>query len=102
MESVDLVEEQSNFDNRSPNFEHFISSIFDGEIYKQYRELKENKQIVLISLFSDGVPLNNCSSTELYPIFIKVHNLNCEEEKKIFLYSNFYGDGKPEIDFFFG
>lgn len=85
---------------RQSSSEEFISSIFDGEVYKDYINLKNESNIILLTLFSDGVRIFKSSSNEIWPIFIKVHNIIGGEVDKVFLSSNFYGGTKPNVDFY--
>lgn len=77
-----------------------ISSIFDASVFRKYSQLKQSDQIILLTVYSDGVEIEKSSSKQGWPIWIKVHNIKSSEEDKIFLYSNFYGDCKPELTFY--
>ena len=79
-----------------------IRSVFDGEIFQQYQRNKPNPadRLLLITLFSDGVQVSRSSKSEVWPIYLKVNDLNCAEEEKTFLNACFYGASKPDPGFF--
>ena len=82
-----LLENKPLFANRS-HLDGLISSIFDGQVYKEW---KENNEIFILTNFSDGIRFSKLSSNELWPSFIKVNDLDCNKEDKfvfIFLWGN--------------
>lgn len=102
--SLSLIQELNIILNEKPivneisSNEHSISSIFDGDIYKDYLNLKEDR-IIIISLYSDGVKISKSkrSSKKIWPIFFKIHDLDCPESEKVFLLSSFYGEPDPNF-----
>lgn len=73
-------------------------SIFNSKVYKEYLLLKPNELIVTITLFSDGVKVFNSSKTEIWPVFIRIEDLDCSLDDKTLLYSCFHGKSKPNVE----
>ena len=85
--------------NSSTNNET-ISSIFDGDVYKEYLSSYPDKKIIALTLFSDGLQVSSTSSDNLHPIFIRVNDIDSSLDEKTFLYSCYYGSSKPPLDFY--
>ena len=75
-----------------------VNSFYDSSNYKNFRNLHKNELIGCLGAFSDGVRLSK--STDIWPQFLQLKNLNCDFEKKIFLNSCFKTYSKPKLDFF--
>lgn len=82
--------------------EELIKSVFDADICKQYQSIRTNPndRLMLITLFSDGVQVSHSSKSEVWPIYLKINDLDCSQEEKTFLYSCFHGSSKPDPEFF--
>ena len=77
-----------------------INSIFDGAVYRRCQLMSPSRRIVGLTLFSDGVSPSRSDSSSAWPIYIKVHDLDCSAEEKTFLYANYFGDSKPDPNFY--
>ena len=95
-----LLESKKLIERTSQEESDLISTIFDGSVYKEYQNLKRNKSIIILTAFSDGVSISKSSKFNVWPIFIKLNDLSCSQEQKTFLYANYYGESKPDINFF--
>ena len=94
LESKPLRNPNSSTDNET------ISSIFDGEVYKEYRNNYPDKKIIALTLFSDGLQVSSTSSDNLHPVFLRVNDIDSSLDEKTFLYSCYYGSSKPPLDFY--
>lgn len=91
------------FDNYNiipAKFSETIDTFFDGKIYKYFYELLKDKQMVSLMFFSDGVPVFNSNKTQLYPIFMKVNEIDSSIENKIFMVGCYVTTSKPDVNFF--
>lgn len=79
-----------------------INSVYDGSVYKElYKQYKEqNKLIISLMFFSDGVPLFHSSKSTIYPLFFKINELNLKEENKVFLLGCYLTDSTINTNFF--
>ena len=79
-----------------------IRSVFDGVIFEQYQlnRTSPTDRLILLTLFSDGVRVSRSSNSEVWPIYLKVNDLNCSQEEKTYLYASFHGSCKPDPEFF--
>ena len=73
-----------------------LSNSYPGEIFEKFLDLK--KEICSITIFTDGVPLSNGNG--IWTLFVKVNNLECPINSKVFLNSCYYGSSKPVVEFF--
>lgn len=95
LENVRIQEEDSNTSG-------FIKSMSDGLVYKEYKSLKSSEErIITIVLSSDGMkPFGNASEFEVWPLFLRINELDCPLFDKTFLFANFYGKKKPDVSFY--
>lgn len=72
----------------------------DGAVYKRLLELKPGQRVITLQLSLDGVQLAESTTKQMWPLFVKINELNAPEPKKVILLSCFVGEGKPNADFF--
>lgn len=90
---IKLLLEKYQLENVKLN-DDVIESYYDSQVYKDLTKLKSNSKLVLLQLNTDGVEitqstsvlneLTNSPKNEIWPIFIKILNLNCKDEIKTF------------------
>lgn len=80
---------QPNYSNSS------IESHFDSNVFKKINAQK-NGDILAMTCFADGANLFNSEVEDLWPIFLRLDNLECPESSKIMLVGCHIGE-KPDV-----
>ena len=76
-----------------------IKSKFDSKIFKEFYSIK-GPNILSMTFFTDGVSLFNSTKDQIWPIFLRLDNLNCDEYDKIILIACSISVTKPEVNLF--
>jgi hypothetical protein len=76
-----------------------INTIFDTQVFKELYHQKGGKLLVLTT-FIDGAPLPKSSDDKIWPIFIRINNLNCNENSRTFLSSCLTTQSQPNPNFY--
>lgn len=77
-----------------------IKTEFDGAVFKNLY-FNINGKFISATLFTDGVRLYKSTNDQLWPIFMRLNNVNCDEVDKIILIACWIGQGKPDQKVFF-
>lgn len=78
-----------------------INSVYDSEVFKSLYNLDKGKLLIISTNIDGAVVDNSHLKNEIWPILIKIINLDCDEEHKTFLAScAITQEPKPDPNFY--
>lgn len=82
-----------------PNLNSYLNYC-DSDYYDNLLKDKDAYKIITFQASCDGVEITERSMLQIWPLFIKINELNCKEDDKVFLLSCYIGTKKPDTKFY--
>ena len=76
------------------------SNYSDGHEYLKIIQSRPGKKVITLQISCDGVEISDLSKKQIWPLFVKINELDLAEDRKVFLYSCHIGRSKPDVEFY--
>lgn len=78
----------------------FVLSYADGDRYAGILQENLGKKVISLQISCDGVEVAKRSKKQIWPLFVKINELDVPEDQKVFLAACYFGGKKPPANWY--